>query len=498
MFWADKILENRKNKEWINDAWTPSGMIHMGGLKGPVIHDVLYKIVKEQKREVKYTFGFDDFDPIDGLPPELRELLGKYMGVPIFIAPSPDGNGSFGDYFGNKMLSLFKNLGVEAEIYYASDYYKKGIYNKAIKFALDHASEIRKVYEEMYKKKMAENWFPFQVICSSCGKLGTTRVTEWDGKEVAYLCDPNLVKWAQGCNHKGKMSPFDGNGKMPFKVEWAAKWWTFGVTIEGAGKDHASAGGTYDVAMKICKDVFKKEPPLRLPYEHFLSGGKKMASSKGVGLSAEDLIEVVPPQMARFIMIKTKPNQAVEFSPFGTDLFPKIYDDYQKAAESFLSKADEDLSRTFQLSQIDGIQKPPKVRFSTLAQWVQMPNMEKEIEKEGLTDWAKYAKVWLENYAPEKDKFMVLKELPEEVKNLNKQQKEFLSTLISRDLDFTDGEKLQVQLYDLTKELSIQSKDAFAAIYISLIGKTSGPKAAWLIQSLGKDFIQKRLSQASQ
>jgi len=31
----------------------------------------------------------------------------------------------------------------------------------------------------------------------------------------------------------------------------------FGVTIEGAGKDHASAGGSYDIAMELAEKVFK-------------------------------------------------------------------------------------------------------------------------------------------------------------------------------------------------------------------------------------------------
>lgn len=37
MFWADKLLESRIGDEWINDAWTPSGMVHMGSMKGPVM-----------------------------------------------------------------------------------------------------------------------------------------------------------------------------------------------------------------------------------------------------------------------------------------------------------------------------------------------------------------------------------------------------------------------------------------------------------------------------
>ena len=48
MFWADKLLENQKGKQLVNDSWTPSGIIHMGSLKGPVIHDTLFRILKEK------------------------------------------------------------------------------------------------------------------------------------------------------------------------------------------------------------------------------------------------------------------------------------------------------------------------------------------------------------------------------------------------------------------------------------------------------------------
>lgn len=34
MFWADKLLEGRSGDEVVNDAWTPSGMVHMGSIRG--------------------------------------------------------------------------------------------------------------------------------------------------------------------------------------------------------------------------------------------------------------------------------------------------------------------------------------------------------------------------------------------------------------------------------------------------------------------------------
>ena len=492
MFWADKLLENREGKEWINDAWTPSGIIHMGGLKGPVIHDVLFKILKKQGKDVKYTFGFDDMDAIDGLPKNLQESMGKYMGIPVCMAPAPDGNGTFGEYYAQMMRDMFSALDVQAEIYLASDYYKKGIYDDAIRFVLEHANKVRSVYAEMYHKEVEDTWFPLQVICPACGKVGTTTVTGWDGNEVSYECSKTKVAWAEGCGSNGTISPFGGNATMPFKVEWAAKWWTFKVTIEGAGKDHASAGGTYDIARKLVKDVFDQKPPVWLPYEFFLYDGKKMSSSKGLGLTGKDLLEVISPAMFRFLMIKTAPNTAVEFNPFGTQIIPKLFDDYQKAAVEFENNAGSDPARAFELSAVGEIKSPPKFRFLTLAQWVQMPNMEEEIEKEGLSEWAKYARVWIERFAPESDKFLIQKELPD-VSSLTAQQIEYLKSLIHLFETEINAEDLQTAIYEKSKEKNLKSVDAFKAIYTAFLGKDHGPKAAWLLQSLDREFVRDRI-----
>lgn len=496
MFWADKILENREGDEWVNDAWTPSGIIHMGGLKGPVIHDVLYKVLKSQGKKVRYTFGFDDMDAIDGLPAPLQEKLGEYMGIPVCNAPSPEGDGTFGEYYAQMMRDMFAALHVDAEIYLASDYYKKGVYDDAIRFVLDNADKVRQVYSEMYKKEVPNTWFPLQVVCPSCGKVGTTTVTGWDGNEVSFECSKTKVTWAQGCEMTGKISPFGGNATMPFKVEWAAKWWTFKVTIEGAGKDHASAGGTYDIARKLVKDVFGQEAPLWLPYEFFLSDGKKMSSSKGLGLIGKELLEVLPPELVRFLMIKTPPNTAVEFNPFGTQIIPKLYEDYQKAALEFENNTGSDNARAYELSQIGEAQHVPQFRFLTLAQWVQMPNMEDEIEKEGLTKWAAYAKVWVEKYAPESDKFLIQKELPD-VSGLSAEQKEYLKDLAGLFEIEMSAEELQTAVYEKSKEKNLNSKDAFKAIYTAFLGKDHGPKAAWLLQSLDREFVKTRLDDAS-
>ncbi len=495
MFWADQLLQKREGSEVINDSFTPSGIVHMGSLKGPVIHDTLFRILKSQKKEVKFMYGFDDFDPIDGLPSDLMKTHQKYLGIPISIAPAPTGNGTFGDYFSNKMLALLNGLGIKpTEVYKTSVLYKNGTFDNAIRFVLDHAQEVRNVYSEIYKKEIPATWYPLQIVCPNCGKVGTTKVTSWDKKEVSFSCEENLVKWAVGCKTQGKISPFGGNAKMPWKVEWAAKWWTFGVTIEGAGKDHASAGGSYDVAMKLCSDVFKAKTPLKIAYEFFLSGGKKMSSSKGLGLTGEDLLEALPPELVRFLMIKTPPNQAVEFTPKETDLIPKLYDDYLKTAHA----SDADFSRAFTLSKINQNSEIPTTRFQTLTQWVQMPNMGEEIKKQHLQEWVKYAKVWVEKYAPESEKFTVQKEIPKQTQRLTDHQRHYLK-LVAERFDKSSNEiELSANLYKWIEELMLKSIEAFAAIYLALIGKDHGPKAASLIRSLDKEFVKKRFEEVAE
>src|SRR5207244_2270965 len=93
-----------------------------------------------------------------------------------------------------------------------------------------------------------DNWHPIQVVCPNCGKVGTTIVTEWEGDRVFFECRERLVAWARGCGTSGWISPFGGNGKLGWNLEWAAQWSLFGVTIEPCGKDLSTAGSSRDRA----------------------------------------------------------------------------------------------------------------------------------------------------------------------------------------------------------------------------------------------------------
>lgn len=507
MFWADAVAENiiKSGKfmpYWVDDMKTPSGRVHVGALRGVVVHDLVYKALKEKGKEVVFTYVFEDHDPMDDIPSYLdRDKYEKYLGMPLFKIPSPEpGFENYARYYAGEFEQTFRAIGCNPQIIWTKDLYTLGKMNPIIKEILDNVLEVRKIYEQLYDKKLPDNWFPFQPYCENCGKVTTTQVTDWDGKEVTYECVIDKVKYTKGCAHKGKMSPFSDKdhiaGKMPWKVEWPAKWKAIGVTVEGAGKDHMSAGGSHDLASLVCQRVINYQTPYPAPYEWLLIGGRKMSSSKGVGVSAYEMLDILPPQLIRFLMVRIKMNTQINFDPSEKDTIPVLFDEYQKAAQAYFNKTNEDLARIFELSQIgDKIQKPSFIRFSVLAQWVQMPNMEEEIKKNDLEEWVKYAKVWLEKYAPEEMKFTVQKETPEEVKSLSSEQKELLK-LVASELDKEwDPEEFQARIYDIGKSLGLNGGHTFAAIYKALLSKSHGPKAAWLILSLDKDFVKKRFSE---
>ena len=516
MFWADRlageIKKSSKNKsQLVNDAKTPSGKVHSGALRGVLIHDLVHKSLQESGIKSHYSYGIDDFDPMDALPFYLpKEKYEKYLGAPLKDIPAPEGKGSYAEYYAKEFIKVFNGLGATPEIIWGSQLYKSGKFDKSIKIALDNAEKIQSIYHQVSGSKKQKDWLPFSPVCPDCGKIGTTSATLWDGKEVGFTCEPDLVVWAKGCGYKGKIPPFGGTGKLPFKVEWAAKWFSLGVTVEGAGKDHSSKGGTRDVSSRIAKEVFKIDPPHDIPYEFFLYGGRKMSSSKGVGVSAYAVSEILPPSVLRFLIARTQTKVAIDFDPSDLNTVPSLFDEYDRGQKAYFGKGDLDLAKTWEASQIEEPKNNFAFRFGQVVNFVQIPgaNLKEEAESakgskltkgdiEFLNEREKYANIWLEKFAPEEVKFKVTEEVPQEAKKLSESQKEFLDRLAAMVRKSGDTEKFQNDIYTLGKSCDLSSREAFKAIYIAMLGRDHGPKAASLILALDAEFVKKRLKEVA-
>ena len=519
MFWPDRfaseIIKSGKYRPYhVDDMKTPSGRIHVGALRGVIVHDLIFKALKEKGKKVDYTWVFNDMDPMDAFPHYLPEKFKKYLGWPLFKIPSPEpGHQSFSRLYAKEFIDVFKKLGCRPKIIWSSEYYQQGKFNQAITEALTKVKKVRKLYQEISGYDKPKDWYPFQVICPQCGKVGTTMVYDWDGKKVSFACKKDLVAWAEGCGYKGKISPFNGTGKLMWKVDWAAHWKVIGVTVEGAGKDHMSKGGSHDLSSAICEQVFNYPPPFAFLYEWFLArGGTKMSSSKGVGVSAREVSGALPPQILRFLISKPNYRKAIIFDPNNNESILDLFDEYDHfGVEYFQEGTKSDFARIWQMSQVGPIpkSKPFYPRFRDVANYLQQPgiNLERkfteikgiklsQLEKKILKERIYYARIWLKKYAPKELVYAVVKKVSKEAKNLVLEQKQYLAKVADLlNVKAWQPEELQVELYNLAKKLKIPPKKAFQAIYLALTGKSYGPKAAWFLLDKDKKFVIKRFKE---
>ena len=517
MAWLDTIYKRVKGDESsqiINDSKTPSGRVHVGSLRGPLIHDAVYKFFKEKGTPVRYLYGVDDFDPLDEIPIHHEEFYKEHVGKPLCNAPAPPGSRheDLAKHFISEFFDIFEELAIKPEIYYLRDLYHSGKLDESIELFLNQAEKVREIDWNASRAKRSKDWHPFQAICEQCGKVGTTVVTDFDGKEVTYTCHNDLVSWAEGCGYQGKVSPFEGRGKLPWKFEWAAKWKILGVTIEGAGMDHCTKGGSRDVTTGCFQTLYRSPPPLNIPYEFFMVDGAKMSSSKGVGTSARAMADFLSPELLRFLMLRTRPNRPVEFSVDGM-FIKRLFDEYDKYKDRYFSEKANDIERlTFELSQV---QEEPKdyfvPSFALIVAIIQLPHVDivaeierrkgsalTELEKQHLERRIRSARHWLDHYATDEEKLVLQEKLPESASALSETQKAFLHQLIPA-LEAIEWEEdaIQSTLFSVARLTPLAQGDAFTALYRVFFDRSSGPKAGNILSFLNLAFVIERLKSTS-
>jgi lysyl-tRNA synthetase, class I len=547
LHWADQMAEEiirrvdndpllqkvvKKNGYIVYDEKTPSGKIHIGSGRGWIIHDVMAKALRERGLHARFILSSDDIDPFDRMNAELPSSFEQYLGMPFYAIPSPEpGYKSFSDYYFTTCTDKFAEFGVEAELESTGDRYIRGDFNDTIRTALDNAEKIQEIYRRLYGE--APDKLPFNPICEKCGKIGTTVAYEWNREKgtIKYRCSPDHVDWAKGCGYEGERSPFNGGGKFPWKVEWAAKWPTVGVVAELAGKDHFTAGGSRTMAIAVSHEVFNYPPPYPSTpretgkgYEFFTVGGKKMSTSKGHGIGFAESTNYAPATILRYLLVATRPTAVIDFQPVQKNDLILLYERFDKSERIYFGSDEEKNphevqkhKRIYQLSYIGKLptKLPPQLPFTLAALVVQVsPRREDHLEKlkllgkypknptkedlEYLNIRLDFAKSWIENFAPDQFKFELRAHIDASVKEtISPTDSAVFKKLVAK-LEtggFTE-EEFSNYLYECIKEAGLNSRDFFQKTYQVLFGKTSGPKLAPFMVAADKQSIINLLREA--
>jgi lysyl-tRNA synthetase class 1 len=249
--------------------------------------------------------------------------------------------------------------------------------------------------------------------------------------------------------------------------------------------------------------------------------GGRMSKSIGNVVTLEEMLETVPPEIVRYVLVRTDPNKHKDFDwakiPQLVGEFERIERIYFGLEEPAPREDPGDLRRIYELSLVrpEAAQELHQVPYGHLVTLVQLyPAMDDMLEAlyrsgeldRGLGDEhldcirtkARNARAWVERYADENQRIKLLEELDADNRaQLPQDQRAYLARL-GQELETTpwEGGAIQDVVFNLSKEMGLKARDAFGAIYRAFLGRQRGPRAGFFLASLDRDWVLARLLDA--
>ena len=517
--WADqaaaKTLLAHPEAERITVAAgiTPSGVVHVGNFREVMTVDLVARALRDRGAPVRFIYSWDDFDVFRKVPKGIpnAELLTTHLGRSIVNVPDPWGQH---DSYASHHIAAFEGsltpLGIAPEFIRQSTRYRSGAYAEGIQRALRGASEIRDILNRVREKTTAnsrveDDWLPLAGFCDECGrdKLRFRVTGEWT---VHYTCDR--------CGHAREVDLREGgNLKLPWRIDWPMRWAHEGVCFEPGGKDHSSAGGSYDTAKDIVRVVYGWSAPEYVGYDFVRIKGRagKISSSSGEVVTVADCLEIYEPEVLRWIFVSYRPNTEFQIS-FDVDVIAlyESYDRLCRLAYGLDEAKDEQkklaAQRTFQLASVDhhriapGEVMPFVPGFRHLSMILQIHDgdldrtvahyrgsgqITSEAEATLTRRRAACVRTWLESYATDEFRYTIRREA--KTRALSDEEATCLARLVEviRANPEIDEDGLVPTMKTLTADTSLDNKSFLPVVYDLLIDRDKGPKLTTLVTAMG-------------
>ncbi len=490
---------------------TPSGVVHVGNFREVMTVDLVARALSDQGASVRFIYSWDDFDVFRKVPVDAPEqtMLEENLRRSVADVPDPFGQtDSYASHHIEQFESSLAPLGIAPEFIRQSQSYRAGRYAEGIRKALEDADTIRTVLDEFRSTPLPETWLPLAGFCGACGR-----------DEVDFSWDQDWVVEII-CRDCGETTKVDlrkgGDVKLPWRIDWPMRWAFEGVCFEPGGKDHSSAGGSYDTAKQIVGPVYGGTAPEYVAYDfvRLKGAGGKISSSAGGVTTVADCLRVFEPEMLRWIFASQRPNSEFQIS-FDLDVI-KLYEDYDRAVATAYqpddgSKKDKKrqiVRRTIELSAVapmrieagDEPTRVPSFRPMSLilqiydgdiarteAHYESVGEIETEAERARFRSRAARVWNWIVDFAPEEFCYRI-RETPA-TKELDGEPKKVLARLVSileASPTITEAELIP-HLKTLCDGTSLKPQDFYPYAYELLIAREKGPKLTTLLTTMGTE-----------
>ncbi len=497
---------------------TPSGVVHIGNFREVITVDLVARALRDRGAHVRFIYSWDDFDVFRKVPlemPKAEQLRGE-LRRSICDVTDPYGDcDSYASHFIRELEASLEPLGIRPEFIRQSQRYRAGDYAMGIRRALEHTAEIRAIIDEHRTEPLPESWLPLAGFCAECGRdeLELTWSGEW---QVSYRC--------QRCGHSAEADLRDGGSfKLPWRVDWPMRWAEEGVVFEPGGKDHSTAGGSYDTAREIIAPVYGGRAPEYVAYDFVRIKGTagKISSSAGNVISVSDCLEVYEPEVLRWLFASYRPGVEFQIS-FDLDVI-KLYEDFDRQERLAREpdsggRADRKRASARRLLQLASLDHQPvgpgdPLTFvpgfrgvsmvlqafdgdldCALGYYKALGQISTDAERARFRARARCVWHWVESYAPDEFRFRVRADPVR--RKLSDDERRALQRLVdavrtSRPLDES---ALVPHLKRMCEGTALTPQTFFPVAYDLLIGRPKGPKLSTLIPAIGAERAERLLS----
>lgn len=511
---TDKVLAEFPNEELYTCAAgiSPSGVVHFGNFRDVATsHAVMNELIARGKK-ARLLFSWDNYDRFRKVPVGIDPSFSRYIGMPLTEVPDPEGkHPSYARRFEAEFEDAIKELEIPLDYRYQTKEYKSGRYADQIAFVLAHRRKAAEIQLQFKTDKgnqekgidpeaYLETYFPVTVYSRFSG-TDKVQVLSYDGgTKLTYRC---LI------TEKEEQIDFKETPvvKLPWKLDWPMRWGEEGVNFEPGGKDHATPGGSYDVAATVAREMFDRKAPVFQGYQFVgIQGvkGGKMSGSKGGAVSPATLLEIYEPTLLKWLYMRRSPTQSFNLA-FDTEVY-RQYDEFDREVATFQrGEASPAQQKILLYSGVRKDQPAPiafkqAVALGQITQW-QADKMGELAEKSGIPCSAfsvekrlSKAKAWLNSYNPEE--IIALRESPNSdyaATMDDKRRAQIAKLCDALKGDLSSVAALDEILYGIPKDPTLTDKELkgaqrafFKDVYTLLIGKDTGPRLSTFLWAVDR------------
>ncbi|MFL6501930.1 MAG: lysine--tRNA ligase [Nitrososphaera sp.] len=520
--WIDKVADTLVGREKklgrnlslirVESGLGASGIPHIGSMADAVRS---YGIAL-----ALHNFGFkseliaysDDMDGLRRIPNGLPNWLHDHIARPVSNIPDPFGNchASYGMHMSSLLLDGLDKAGIKYRFQSGKEAYKQGTLVKQIDKILKNRANIGEKINQFVGQGKYTEVLPYFPICGNCGRLYTAVAKEYlhDEKKVAYVCQGGRIanEEIKGCGYKGEADIRKDEGKLAWKVEFAARWQALDIRFEAYGKDIMDSVRVNDW---VADEILGYSHPLHVKYEMFLDkGGKKISKSSGNVLTPQMWLRYGTPESILLLLFK----RIAGTRHVGLDDVPTLMDEYDYYEDVYFGKVNEDnLSK---LTKIKGIyeyinklnppnQADPHIPYRFIAQQASIfpPNdsgrdekvfsrllkygMIKDKTNQKIMQKIRLASNWADDNLAKDEKFEI---------QLSDLQRKAVQELIEAIRPFTglpdspdNSKNLQSNVFSIARTNGIDPKAFFALLYRMFLNTDRGPRIGNYMLDLGVD-----------